>query len=92
MALSWDEFESLVLQWVFEHAGEDTGLLLRHDEAPFDEIPTLTKPQVAEAIERLTEHGLLVARGSTETHWVSGMVRGSADRRRAALARRVATR
>lgn len=61
--LSWDEFESLVLHWVFENTGTDSGLLPHHSTEPFEDIQSLTQPQVAEAIERLIEHGLIAARG-----------------------------
>lgn len=68
MALAWDEFESLVLTWVFDNPGTDSGLLPHHSTEPFAGIPALTEAQVAEAIERLIHHGLLAARsGPTVT-------------------------
>jgi hypothetical protein len=67
MALSWDEFESLVLEWVFENTGADSGLLRHHSTEPFVAIPSLTEPQVAEAIDRLIGHGLIAARGGPST-------------------------
>jgi hypothetical protein len=63
MVLSWEDFESLVLRWVFENAGADSGLLPHRSMESFNGIPSLTEPQVAEAIERLIQHGLIAARG-----------------------------
>ena len=62
MTLSWDELEALVLRWVFEHTGEDSGVLPHHSAEPFDGIPSLTQSQVVKAIDRLIEHGLVAPR------------------------------
>jgi hypothetical protein len=81
VTLPWDQFEALVLRWAFTHAGEDTGLLLHRTENAFEDIPSLTQPQVIEAIERLLEHGLIAARGSTHTIGYKGWsgIRPTAD-------------
>jgi hypothetical protein len=59
----WDEFEALVLQWVFDHTGEDSGLLPHQSVEPFAGIPSLTEPQFTEAVGRLIQQGLIAARG-----------------------------
>ncbi len=81
MTLPWDQFEALVLRWAFAHAGEDTGLLHHRTESAFEDIPSLTQPQLIEAIDRLLEHGLIAARGSTHTIGYKGWsgVRPTAD-------------
>jgi hypothetical protein len=64
MSLTWEELELPVLQWVLSRGDEDI-LKLPHDgDEPFVPIPGLTKPQVAEAITRLEEHGLVAGNSS----------------------------
>jgi hypothetical protein len=63
--LTWAQHELPVLRWVLEQGLEGTGQLPHKSEEPFPAIPTLTQPQVAEAIRRLVEHGLVAGSSST---------------------------
>lgn len=67
VALTWDEFELLVLHWVFNHTGEDSGLITHGSTKPLDGIPGLTEAQFVEAVERLIEFGLVAARSGPVT-------------------------
>jgi hypothetical protein len=63
MSQSWEELEAPVLRWALNHGGE-TGVLPYEGDEPFAPIPGLTKPQVADAIARLEEHGLIAGTSS----------------------------
>ena len=80
MALTWEELELPVLQWVFRHGDDGTGQLRHHTEDRFEAIPHLTEPQVAEAIKRLAGHGLVSGEPSATNSYESWhRVRTTAD-------------
>ena len=59
MSLTWEELELPVLRWALEHGDDGTGDLTYGSTEPFARIPELTEAQVAEAIKRLQQHGLM---------------------------------
>ena len=68
MSETWEELEAPVLRWVLEHGREGTGQLWHDSSEPFAGIPELTQAQVAEAIKRLQEHGLVASDKPTATN------------------------
>jgi hypothetical protein len=68
VALTWEELELPVLQWVLDHGDEGTGQLYFTSADAFGGVPSLTGPQVAEALRRLQEHGLVVSNGPLSTN------------------------
>ncbi len=66
MTETWEELELLVLRWVLEQ-GEGTGQLSYGSAKPFASIPELTESQVAEAIKRLQQYGLVARNEPTAT-------------------------
>ena len=68
MTQTWEELELPVLRWVLEHGDEGTGQLAYESTDPFRGIPELTESQVAEAVKRLQQHGLVASGGPTATN------------------------
>ena len=68
MTLTWEALELPVLRWVLEHGDGGTGCLAFGSTQPFAGIPELTEAQVAEAIRRLTQHGLVTGPGPVVTN------------------------
>ena len=66
MTQTWEELELPVLRWVLAH-GEGTGPLPYGSSEPFTHIPELTQAQVAEAIKRLQQYGLVATNEPTAT-------------------------
>ncbi len=57
-----------MLRWILEHGDEGSGCLSFGSTKPFAGIPVLTESQVAEAIKRLAEHGLVTGIGPVVTN------------------------
>lgn len=51
----WDDFEGLVLRWVFEHCWEAEVQLDRSDE-PSEHLPSLSDIEIDDALSRLRDH------------------------------------
>jgi hypothetical protein len=66
MTQSWDELEGPVLRWALTDGG-DTGVLPFDGDETFAPIPGLTKSQVADAIARLVEYGVIASATSSST-------------------------
>ena len=68
MSETWEQLEGPVLRWVLEHGDEGTPQLPYGSSKPFAGIPELTEAQVAEAIKRLQQHGLVAGAGPVATN------------------------
>lgn len=68
MALTWNELELPVLRWILDRGQGGTGQLAYRSTEPFASIPEPTEPQVAEAIKRLEQHGLVSSVGPVATN------------------------
>jgi hypothetical protein len=68
MSQTWEELEAPVLHWVLKHGDEGTGQLWYGNAEPFAGIPELTQAQVADAIKRLQQHGLVASEKPTATN------------------------
>jgi hypothetical protein len=68
MSLRWEQMEAPILRWVLEHGNEGTGQLWHESEEPFGSIPELTQAQVADAIKRLQQYGLVASEKPTATN------------------------
>lgn len=68
MSETWEELEAPVLRWVLEHGREGTGQLWHDSSEPFAGIPELTQAQVADAIKRLQQYGLVASEKPTATN------------------------
>jgi hypothetical protein len=65
---TWEELELPVLRWVLEHGDEGTGQLAYESAELFAGVPELTESQVAAAIKRLHQHGLIATNGPVATN------------------------
>lgn len=68
VSLTFEQLEQPVLRWVLEQGNADTGELLFGSAEPFAGIPELTQSQVADAIRRLEQHGLVAGAGPVMTN------------------------
>jgi hypothetical protein len=81
-SLTWEELEAPVMRWALERGDDGTGELSTRDDSEFFAgIPELTESQVAEALKRLHQAGLVTGNGPNETsgteEWLQ--VRPTAD-------------
>jgi hypothetical protein len=80
MSQTWEQLELPTLLWVLRHGDEGTGPLPHKSDEPFEAVPELSKSQVAEAIARLEEHGLVAGSSSpTMGHARWSALRPTAD-------------
>ena len=68
MSLTFEQLEEPVLRWVFEHGDDGTGNLPFGSTEAFAGIGEVTQAQVADAIRRLQEHGLVAGTGPVVTN------------------------
>jgi hypothetical protein len=64
MSKPWDEFEAVVLRWVLDHGDKGTGELPHDSAEPFGAIPELSEAEVAQALKRLHQYGLVAGEES----------------------------